>query len=124
MGQSDDDQCQRCVDKSKAVFPHFKKQGRGKIINVASSTFFTGVTGFPRYVASKGAIIGLTRALAKELGEFKVTVNAIAPGYTETAASLSLNSPRFSSKVAILRSLKKKEYPEDLDLPKIEYNPI
>ncbi|MCL4517619.1 MAG: SDR family oxidoreductase [Thaumarchaeota archaeon] len=99
---------------SKAVVPQFKKQGKGKIINVTSSSFFTGITGFPHYVASKGAVIGLTRALAKELGDYNITVNAIAPGYTETKASLSLNPVEFSNKMVGLRSIKKKEYPEDL----------
>lgn len=71
---------------AKAVFPHMKKQNRGKIINVSSVTFFTGQKQFLHYVTSKGAIIGFTRALAREVGEHNITVNCITPGavLTET----------------------------------------
>ena len=61
-----------------------KQRGWGRIVNMASSTFSTGATGFAHYVASKGGIIGLTRALATELGPHGVTVNAIAPALTRT----------------------------------------
>jgi 3-oxoacyl-[acyl-carrier protein] reductase len=73
---------------AKAVFPLMKAQNYGKIINVSSVTFFTGQKGFLHYVASKGAIIGFTRALAREVGENNITVNCITPGavYTETEA--------------------------------------
>jgi len=71
---------------AKAVFPSMKDQCSGKIINVSSITFFTGQTNFLHYVASKGAVVGLTRALAREVGDFQIQVNCIAPGavYTET----------------------------------------
>lgn len=70
-----------------AVFPYMKMQKKGKIINIASEVFFTGTQGFAHYVASKGAVIGLTRALANELGPYNICVNAVAPGYTDTEAS-------------------------------------
>ncbi|MDQ1909004.1 3-oxoacyl-ACP reductase family protein [Paenibacillus sp. GD4] len=71
---------------AKAVFPYMKRQGYGKIINVSSVTFFTGQKQFLHYVTSKGAIIGFTRALAREVGEHSITVNCITPGavLTET----------------------------------------
>ncbi|QJD82797.1 SDR family NAD(P)-dependent oxidoreductase [Cohnella herbarum] len=71
---------------AQAVFPHMRERGRGKIVNVSSVTFYTGQTGFVHYVASKGAIIGFTRALAREVGGHGITVNGIAPGavLTET----------------------------------------
>ncbi|MBO9605682.1 MAG: 3-oxoacyl-ACP reductase FabG [Paenibacillaceae bacterium] len=69
-----------CFLMSKAVFPYMKSQGYGKIINVTSVTFFRGQKGFAHYVASKGAVIGFTRALSREVGEFGVTVNAVSPG--------------------------------------------
>lgn len=65
---------------AKAVFPYMKEQNRGKIINVSSVTFFTGQKQFLHYVTSKGAIIGFTRALAREVGEHHITVNCITPG--------------------------------------------
>lgn len=73
-----------------AVFPFMKAQGKGKIVNLASEVFFTGTIGFAHYVASKGAVVGLTRALASELGPFNICVNAIAPGYIDTEASRTI----------------------------------
>jgi len=98
----------------KAVFPYMKKQGKGKLVNISSSTFFSGIVGFPHYVASKGAIIALTRALAKELGEFNVTVNAVAPGYTDTEAQFTMHQPEFSKVIAEDRAIKRPEVPKDV----------
>ncbi len=75
---------------AKAVFPYMKQQGGGKIINLSSATVFSGSTYWTHYVASKGGVIALTRALARECGDFNITVNAIAPGFTLTEASLGL----------------------------------
>jgi NAD(P)-dependent dehydrogenase (short-subunit alcohol dehydrogenase family) len=75
---------------ARAVFPFMKSQGKGKVINLGSEVFFTGSHGFAHYVASKGGIVGLTRALAVELGPFGICVNAVAPGFTDTEASRSL----------------------------------
>ncbi|WP_276353739.1 SDR family NAD(P)-dependent oxidoreductase [Cohnella caldifontis] len=71
---------------AREAFPYMKAQRYGKIINVSSVTFFTGQKNFLHYVASKGAIIGFTRALAREVGEHGITVNCITPGavLTET----------------------------------------
>ncbi|MEO0235157.1 MAG: glucose 1-dehydrogenase [candidate division WOR-3 bacterium] len=69
---------------ARAVFPYMAKQGKGKIINLASQVFFTGSQGLCHYVASKGAVVALTRALAAELGRYKICVNAVAPGFTVT----------------------------------------
>lgn len=75
---------------AKAGFPYMKQNGRGKIINVSSATVFSGSPMWAHYVASKGAVIALTRALAREAGDFGITVNALAPGFTLTDASLNL----------------------------------
>lgn len=75
---------------TRAVFPHMKEQRKGKIINLSSETFFTGSHGFVHYVASKGGVVGLTRALAIELGPHNININAIAPGFTDTEASRSI----------------------------------
>jgi NAD(P)-dependent dehydrogenase (short-subunit alcohol dehydrogenase family) len=72
---------------TRAVFPYMKNQGYGKIINIASEVFFTGSHGFAHYVASKGGIIGMTRALAIELGPHGIRINCVAPGFTDTEAS-------------------------------------
>ena len=63
----------------KAVYPHMVDQGSGKIINIASNTCFKGTLGFPHYVASKSALLGLTRCLANELGPDGITVNTVSP---------------------------------------------
>lgn len=77
---------------SKAVYPAMRQRGKGKIINISSETFFTGSNGFVHYVASKGGAIGLTRAIAREVGQDNICVNAIAPGFTATEASAGLAS--------------------------------
>lgn len=73
---------------AKAVFPFMKEQGYGRIINVSSVTFFTGPKNLLHYVASKGAIIGFTRALAREVGNDGITVNCITPGAIKTETEL------------------------------------
>jgi len=100
----------------KAAYPEMKRRGKGSIINMASSVFFAGVPGYVHYVASKGGVIGLTRALARELGSDNITVNAIAPGLT--ASEVVLESPNYpedylNASIAG-RSLKRMEVPQDL----------
>ncbi len=75
---------------SKAIFPFMKNNGSGKIINISSATVMSGSPNWSHYVASKGGVIGFTRSMAKELGDFHINVNTIAPGFTLTEASLSL----------------------------------
>lgn len=75
---------------TKAVAPLMKRQRAGAIVNVSSATVMSGSTLWLHYVTSKGALIAMTRALARELGDHGVRVNAIAPGFTLTEASLSL----------------------------------
>jgi NAD(P)-dependent dehydrogenase (short-subunit alcohol dehydrogenase family) len=67
---------------SRAVVPLMREQGGGKIVNISSGTPFRGVPFLLHYVTSKGAIVALTRALAKELGKDDIHVNCVAPGFT------------------------------------------
>jgi NAD(P)-dependent dehydrogenase (short-subunit alcohol dehydrogenase family) len=76
---------------SKAVLPLLRDAGGGAIVNVASEVAFSGSPGLAHYVSSKGALVALTRTMARELGEQRIRVNALAPGYipTEGAAGLA-----------------------------------
>jgi len=71
----------------RAVFPRMKEQGKGKIINLTSETAFTGSRHMIHYVTSKGGVVSFTRALAREVGQYGICVNALAPGFTDTEAS-------------------------------------
>jgi NAD(P)-dependent dehydrogenase (short-subunit alcohol dehydrogenase family) len=74
----------------KATAPLLREAGGGTIINISSATVMSGSPMWLHYVSSKGAIIAMTRALARELGDHRITVNALAPGFTLTEASLDL----------------------------------
>jgi NAD(P)-dependent dehydrogenase (short-subunit alcohol dehydrogenase family) len=67
-----------------AVYPHMVERGSGRIVNVSSATFFIGYPEMTAYIASKGGIVGFTRALASEAGAFGITVNCVTPGLIET----------------------------------------
>ena len=97
----------------KAVTPYLKKQERGKIINVTSSTFFKGNENFLHYVSSKGAVVAMTRSLARELGDYNINVNAIAPGQTMSEANLK-RGEETDARSLRARLLKRRLLPEDL----------
>jgi 3-oxoacyl-[acyl-carrier protein] reductase len=98
----------------RAVLPSMKKQSKGKIINIASGTFFSGPPAIPHYVASKGGVIGLTRSLSMALGKYNINVNAVAPGRTLNEDSDNKEAVAVCENRASLRALKRIEYPEDL----------
>jgi NAD(P)-dependent dehydrogenase (short-subunit alcohol dehydrogenase family) len=99
----------------KAVFPVMQRQGYGKIINIASGTVFKGTPLMAHYVSSKGAIVGMTRALARELGDHGIRINALAPGITLSEAVKGRNDYGALRNANIQsRSLKREEEPGDL----------
>jgi 3-oxoacyl-[acyl-carrier protein] reductase len=98
---------------SRAVFPQMKKQGKGKIINLTSETAFTGSRHMVHYVTSKGGIISFTKALAVEVGQYGIRVNALGPGFTDSEASRSLINDIAKYDVS-LTPLGRLEVPEDL----------
>lgn len=104
---------------TKAVFPYMKEKG-GKIINVASATIFEGVPGLPHYIASKGAVMAFTRGMARELGDYNINVNSIAPGFTHSEGGDEFDRNKKFPSVPLdeiqlpLRCIKRPTYPEDL----------
>lgn len=99
---------------ARAVFPTMKAQGKGKIINIASSTFFKGVPNYIHYTTSKGGVVGFTRSLARELGEFGIRVNAIAPGFTLSGENEKNISEERKQENVRMRMLKRAEVPQDI----------
>ena len=98
----------------RAVFPYMKEQGKGKIVNIASGTFFSGKAPIPHYIASKGGVIGLTRSMSTELGQYNININCIAPGRTLNEDPDNKEALEACKTRAAFRSLKRVEYPEDL----------
>ncbi len=101
---------------TKSAFPYMKNKG-GKIINISSDVVVAGVTGIPHYVASKGAVFAFTRCMARELGEYNINVNSIAPGYTRSGASKNIEKHRGENRnehLVQMRCLKRSQFPEDL----------
>ena len=98
-----------------AAVPRMKARGWGRIVNVASITFYGGWDRLFPYVASKGALIGLTRAWARELGPFGITVNAISPGAIPTDAEKIHPDPEgYTRFVLEHQSVKRRGNPEDV----------
>jgi NAD(P)-dependent dehydrogenase (short-subunit alcohol dehydrogenase family) len=100
----------------RAVVPPMREQGGGRIVNISSGTPFRGVPFLLHYVTSKGAIVALTRALAKELGGDEVLVNCVAPGFTMSEGVQEhpevIEALREVSVAA--RTLKRDQHPEDV----------
>jgi len=100
----------------RAVVPTMRAQGGGKIVNISSGTPFRGVPYLLHYVTSKGAIVALTRALAKELGKDSILVNCVAPGFTMSDGVRS--HPDVVEKLrdvsVAARTLQRDQVPEDV----------
>jgi NAD(P)-dependent dehydrogenase (short-subunit alcohol dehydrogenase family) len=100
----------------QAVLPQMKAQGTGRIVNIISGTPFKGIPFMLHYVASKGAVLGITRSLARELGPSNILVNGVAPGFTLSEGvmdnDVQLSKLREVSKNA--RSLARDQMPEDV----------
>jgi NAD(P)-dependent dehydrogenase (short-subunit alcohol dehydrogenase family) len=100
----------------RAVVPRMRERGGGRIVNISSGTPFRGVPFLLHYVTSKGAIVALTRALAKELGGDDILVNCVAPGFTMSAGVQEhaevVEALRDVSVTA--RTLRRDQVPEDV----------
>jgi len=100
----------------KACLPELRKAGNGKIVNVASDTALWGAPKLLHYVSSKGAIIAMTRSLARELGPDGISVNAIAPGLTLVEATEYVPEERHRLYVDG-RAMPRAQNPEDVAGP-------
>ena len=98
---------------SKASVPHLAKCGNGKILNLASDTALWGATNLMHYVASRGAVVAVTRSMANELGKKGISVNCIAPGLTEVEATEYVPEER-KQLYRENRSLKRTQMPSDI----------
>jgi NAD(P)-dependent dehydrogenase (short-subunit alcohol dehydrogenase family) len=99
----------------RAVVPAMCAQRYGKIVNIASGTLFKGTPLLLHYVASKGAVVAMTRVMARELGGDNILVNCIAPGLTLSPAVLETYSRADIDANKASRALKREEEPEDLN---------
>lgn len=98
----------------KAVAPIMKRQGSGKIVNTSSMTVPTGVPFFAHYVASKSAIVGFTRALARELGPWGIAVNTVSPDYIPHDPDYVARQPEMAEIIRSQRAFTRDAEPEDM----------
>jgi 3-oxoacyl-[acyl-carrier protein] reductase len=100
---------------SKATVPHIAARGGGSIVNIGSITFAIGMAKILPYVASKGGLVGFTRALAREVGVQNIRVNTISPGAFPTGAeTIHPDREGYSRFVIEQQSLKRRGTPDDL----------
>ena len=102
---------------ARAVVPAMRAQGGGRIVNVASAIVAKGTALLLHYVTSKGAVVAMTRALARELGPDRITVNAVAPGLILSDTVQANPDITAFQETAIMqaRSLKRDAFPDDVE---------
>jgi NAD(P)-dependent dehydrogenase (short-subunit alcohol dehydrogenase family) len=97
----------------KAVIPYMKAQRYGRVVNIASNTVFKGTPGLIHYVTSKAGVLGFTRSLARECGEFGINVNSLAPDYIPHAKD-DKERPERDAMIQATRAIRRRERPQDL----------
>lgn len=98
----------------RAVHPAMKAQKRGKIVNISSGRVWEGTPNRLHYTTSKAGVIGLTRALAREVGQDGITVNAVSPGNTLSDTQVASSSGNYLATRIEGRAIQRNQYPEDL----------
>ena len=100
---------------ARAVSPYMRRQRFGRIINISSMTVHDGTPNFLHYVTTKAAVIGLTRAMAREMGGDNITVNTVTPDYIPHDRSYAATQPEWLEEwIVNRRCLKREEVPEDV----------
>mgnify|MGYP001396187892 CR=1 FL=1 len=99
---------------SKAAIPIMKRQKSGKIINIASGTFFSGSGNMPHYTTAKGGVVALTRVMARQLGEFGINVNCMTPGSTMSEENVSAEVLKRREDSMGKRAFRRIETPADI----------
>jgi 3-oxoacyl-[acyl-carrier protein] reductase len=102
-----------------AVAPSMRQRGGGRIVNIGSGSVFVGGNGLVHYVASKMGVMGLTRALARELGSDKICVNTLIPGLTDSSSNRANTTTAYLESEAKQRCIEKIQTPDDLVGPLI-----
>ena len=99
----------------RAVYPQMKAQGGGKIVNISSGRVFEGTPNRLHYTTSKAGVIGLTRALAREVGEDNIAVNAVTPGFTQSETQMASSSSAYvGNRAAMNKAFNRVQVPDDL----------
>jgi len=98
----------------KAAIPIMKRQKNGKIINVASGTFFSGSGNMPHYTTAKGGIVALTRVMARQLGAWNINVNCMTPGSTMSEENITDDVRERREGSVSKRCFKRVETPADI----------
>ncbi len=103
---------------AQAVAEDMKAAGRGAIVNLGSISWMIGMGGMAGYTASKSAVLGLTRSLARDLGPFNIRVCSVLPGWVMTQRQIDLwLTPEAEATIMASQCLKRKLYPEDIARP-------
>ncbi len=98
----------------RAVYPHMKEVGYGRIVNIASNVILAGTPNLAHYVAAKGGVFGFTRPLATELGRYGITVNSVAPGLTASEGVLASPHADAFDFVVSLQAIPRRGIPADI----------
>ncbi len=101
----------RCM---KLVLPHMVAQRSGKVVNISSVTFLKGLANLSHYIASKGGVIGLTRAVAREMGPHNIHINCITPGAIEVEREKEVATPEQMAAIVAQQSLERRLVPIDV----------
>lgn len=99
---------------SRAVLPAMRAQQYGRIVNISSAAIWMGRPNYLHYIASKGAVYAMTHSMAREVGDFGITVNSITPGATYTEVPRETVTPEQTAQMLQLQCIKRPEEPTDL----------